>query len=145
MTHDFHARDAQPSSPSDGDAAAAPSGYGADTTLIALAERLFELNQLRAEQFGDLLFASPAIDVMLALYIAYHDDRHADTQNIRAKCDLRPLEYRAMVEELAERDLVQVYQRDLESGIFSAQISALGKARVDAFLIRIKKQGFLTV
>ncbi len=89
MTHDFHARDAQPSSPSDGDAAAAPSGYGADTTLIALAERLFELNQLRAEQFGDLLFASPAIDVMLALYIAYHDDRHADTQNIRAKCDLR--------------------------------------------------------
>lgn len=100
------------------------------TALVVAARRLYEMRKARGDTIGDCLFSEPAWDILLDLFISYHEGRQL---SVSAVCigarapSATALRYLAM---LTEAGLVQRTRDQTDGRRSHVQLSVAGRMRM---------------
>jgi len=103
----------------------------------SMASYLHELGRLKKLHLSDALFANPALDVLLTLYIADQENLTPPVASLSVANHMTANECDTVLDQLVERGLARWHAMNGVSGICIAQITEMARIRLDSLLRRV--------
>lgn len=103
----------------------------------SIASYLHELGRLNKLHLNDALFANPALDVLLTLYIADQEGLRPPVASLSVANHMTAGECDTVLDQLVERGLARWHAMNDVSGIRIAQITEMARIRIDGLVRRV--------
>lgn len=109
----------------------------ATTTPLHRARALIEQRRLRRRFLPEELFHEPAWDMLLALYVALHDQRVMNVKTLVSSADAPVTTSQRWIEHLAKLGLVRRVVDPVDRRRIEVSLSDDGRRAIEAYLVAI--------